>query len=214
MTTPMRLAAAIIATTLPAIPADAHPGTPLQRAAADTGYAYAWSVSTSEVTLTRPGHVLTIRPGTRRYLIDDHVAYAADAPVYENGDLLVSADVVNELRTLAGSTLGPRATDGARGSSAATASGAITLHARALSRDQIAVDGTSPAGLPVTLTLVAHIDRDVPDVLLRRVNLATDGTYHATVDVATGLPRGSVVTITASSLPGVSTTTATVTIPE
>jgi hypothetical protein len=41
-------------------------------------------------------------------------------------------------------------------------------------------------------------------VLLRRVTLQTDGTFHATLSVAPAMPRGSYVTVTATSLPGVS----------
>jgi hypothetical protein len=134
--------------------------------------------------------------------------------VYADGDLLVSSDVVAQLRTLAGSTFGPRAMEGVRGTSVTTATGAITLTARALRRDRIEVNGSAPAGLPVTLTLATSLDRDMPDVLLKRVTVATDGTYHATLDVATGLPAGSEVRITAASLPGVSTTTTRVVLPE
>ena len=203
-----RLAAAVVATTLLATPATAHTGTPLMRVAESAGYAYAWSASASEVILSRPGLTIVLRPGNRRYEINDRVAYASEALVYENGDLVVPADVVSQLRALAGRTPAARATEGARTGSVsvpATASGSLTIRAQAAAgREAIVVDGTAPASMPVTLTLVGSISRDLPDVLLRRVTLQTDGTFHATLPVASAMPRGSYVTVTATSLPGVS----------
>ena len=206
VTTPMRrLAAMLVATALPALPATAHTGNSLRRVAGQAGYAYAWSASASEVTLSRPGLTIVLRPGNRRYQINDRVAYASEAPVYENGDLLISDDVAAELRTLAGRTPVSRAMEGTRiGTVTGYATGSLTLTAQpAAGRDAIVVDGTAPAALPVTITLTGTISRDIPVVTLNRVTLATDGTFHATVPVAT-MPRGSVVTVTATSLPGVS----------
>jgi len=210
------LAAAIVATALLATPATAHTGTPLMRVADGAGYVYTWSAAASEVTLSRPGLTIVLRPGNRRYEINDRVAYASEAPVYENGDLVVPADVVNELRALAGRTPDARATEGARNgpvSSPATASGSLTLTAHQVTgREAIVVDGTAPASVPVTITLVGSISRDLPDVLLRRITLQTDGTFHATILVAPAMPRGSYVTVSATSLPGVSPASARVAI--
>src|SRR5665213_734297 len=86
------LAATLVATALLATPATAHTGTPLMRVADGAGYVYAWSASASEVTLSRPGLTIVLRPGNRRYEINDRVAYASEAPVYENGDLTVLVD--------------------------------------------------------------------------------------------------------------------------
>jgi hypothetical protein len=211
-----RLAATIVAVTLFATPAAAHTGTPLMRVADSAGYVYSWSASASEVTLSRPGLTIVLRPGNRRYEINDRVAYAAQAPVYENGDLFVSDDVVTQLRTLAGRTPDTRAMEGARTgpvTTSATASGSLTVKARAATgRDAIVVDGTAPASVPVTITLVGSISRDLPDVLLRRITLQTDGSFHATVSVASGMPRGSYVTVTATSLPGIASASTRVTI--
>jgi hypothetical protein len=202
------LAATFVATALLATPATAHTGTPLMRVAEAAGYVYAWSASASEVTLSRPGLSIVLRPGNRRYEINDRVAYASEAPIYENGDLVVPMDVVTQLRLLAGRNPDVRATEGARTGSVSTpvtASGKLTLTARmATGRAAIEIDGMAPASVPVTLTLVGSISRDLPDVLLRRVTLQTDGTFHATIPVASAMPRGSYVTVTATSLPGVS----------
>jgi copper amine oxidase-like protein len=210
------LAATFVATALLATPATAHTGTPLMRVADGAGYVYAWSASASEVTLSRPGLTIVLRPGNRRYEINDRVAYASEAPVYENGDLFVPNDVVFALRALAGRNPDARATEGARTGSVttpATVSGSLTITARmAAGRDAIVVDGMAPASVPVTLTLVGSISRDIPDVLLRRVTLQTDGTFHATITVAPAMPRGSYVTVTATSLPGVSPASARVVI--
>ena len=145
------------------------------------------------------------------------MAYASEAPVYENGDLTVPADVVDQLRMLAGRTPDARAMEGARTGSvirpvAATASGTLTVNARAMTgREAIVIDGTAPASVPVTITLVGKISRDIPDVLIRRVTLVSDGTaFHATVPVAPAMPRGSHVVVTASSLPGIAPVSASV----
>jgi copper amine oxidase-like protein len=186
------------------------------RVADGSGYVYTWSASASEVTLSRPGLTIVLRPGNRRYEINDRVAYASEAPVYENGDLIVPADVVSELRALAGRYPDARATEGARTgpvSSPVAASGSLTLTARqATGREAIVVDGKAPASVPVTITLVGSISHDIPDVLLRRITLQTDGTFHATLIVAPAMPRGSYVTVTASSLPGIAPASARVTI--
>jgi hypothetical protein len=211
-----RLAAAIVATTLLATPATAHTGTPLMRVAESAGYVYAWSASASEVTLSRPGLTVVIRPGNRRYEINDRVAYASEAPVYGAGDIVVPDDVVQALRVLAGRYPASRAMEGARTgpvSAPQTASGSLTIRASAATnREAIVVDGTAPASMPVTLTLVGSISRDLPDVLLRRMTVQTDGTFHATLPVAAAMPRGSTVTVTATSLPGVAPATARVVI--
>src|SRR4030081_2925148 len=109
-----RLVSALVAMTLLATPATAHTGTPLMRVAESAGYVYAWSASASEVTLSRPGFTIVLRPGNRRYEINDRVAYASEAPVYENGDLFVPNDVVAQLRALAGAAPVSCAMEGAR----------------------------------------------------------------------------------------------------
>jgi hypothetical protein len=223
-----RLAAALVATALSAFPAIAHAGTSLERVADQVGYAYAWSASASEVTLSRPGLTVVLRPGNRRYQINDRVAYASEAPVYANGDLSVSADVVAELRALAGRYPVSRATEGTRvGSPAnpgtptvptpASASGSLSiLVSPAPGREAVVVDGSAPAALrgsavPVTLTVTGTVSRDLPTVTLQRVTLATDGTFHTILSI-TGMPRGSVVTVMATSLPGLTPASAQITV--
>src|ERR1700736_702702 len=142
-----RLVSAMLVTTLLAAPATAHTGTPLMRVADGAGYVYSWSASASEVTLSRPGLTIVLRPGNRRYEINDRVVYASEAPVYENGDLVVPADVVTQLRALsAGRTPDARAMEGARTGSVARyagVSGSLTISAHPVTgRDAITVDGT------------------------------------------------------------------------
>ena len=187
------------------------------RVAENAGYVYSWSTSASEVTLSRPGLTVVLRPGTRRYEVNERVEYASEAPVYENGDLTVPADVANELRTLAGRTPDARAMEGARTGSvftpvSATLSGTLSVTARATTgREAISIDGTAPASVPVTLTLVGQVSRDIPDVLIRRFTLVADGsTFHATIPVAPAMPRGSHVIVTATSLPGIAPVSASV----
>jgi hypothetical protein len=229
VTFPMRhLAAALVATALSASPAIAHTGTSLQRVADQVGYAYAWSASASEVALSRPGLTVVLRPGNRRYQINDRVAYASEAPVYEHGDLSVSNDVVTELRALAERYPMSRATEGTRsgsptdfGSSTvphpSSASGVLSIMlSPAPGREAVIVDGSVPAALrghslPVTLTVTGTVSRDLPTVTLRRVTLATDGMFHTTLAIS-GMPRGSVVTVMATSLPGVTPASAQITV--
>ena len=207
-----RLSATLVAAALLTAPATAHTGTPLMRVAEATGYAYAWSASASEVTLSRPGLTVVLRPGNRRYEVNDRVEYASEPPVYGAGDLVVPDDVVQELRTLAGRYPDARAMEGARPGPApylAPASGSLTISARqAAGSEAILVDGTAPASMPVTLTLVGSISRDLPDVLIRRITIQSDRTFHATLPVASAMPRGSFVTVTATSLPGVGSASA------
>jgi len=211
-----RLSATLVAAALLTAPATAHTGTPLMRVAEAAGYAYAWSASASEVTVSRPGLTVVLRPGNRRYEVNNRVEYASEAPVYGAGDLVVPDDVVNELRALAGRYPDARATEGARpgpATSFAPASGSLTLSAhQAAGRDAILVDGTAPASMPVTLTLVGSISRDLPDVLIGRITIQSDRAFHATLPVATAMPRGSFVTVTATALPGVAPASARVTI--
>lgn len=186
------------------------------RVAEAAGYVYSWSASASQVTLSRPGLTVVLRPGSRRYEINDRVAYASEAPAYENGDIDVPDDVVTQLRALAGRYPVARAMEGTRSgpvSAPVSASGSLTVKAaQATGREAIVIDGTAPASVPVTLTLVGTISRDLPDVLLQRITLQTDGTFHATLAVAPTMPRGSYVTVTATSLPGVTAASARVTI--
>src|SRR5665213_368218 len=73
------LAATLVATALLATPATAHTGTPLMRVADGAGYVYAWSASASEVTLSRPGLTIVLRPGNRRHLPRDDCRRTGDA---------------------------------------------------------------------------------------------------------------------------------------
>jgi hypothetical protein len=211
-----RLSATLVAAALLTAPATAHTGTPLMRVAEAAGYAYAWSASASEVTLSRPGLTVVLRPGNRRYEVNSRVEYASEAPVYGAGDLVVPDDVVQNLRALAGRYPDARAMEGARPGPityTATASGSLTITARqAIGREAIEVDGTAPASMPVTLTLVGSISRDMPDVFIRRITIQSDRTFHATLPVAPAMPRGSFVVVTATSLPGVAPASARLTI--
>ncbi len=149
-----------------------------ERVADQVGYAYAWSASASEVTLSRPGLTVVLRPGNRRYQINDRVAYAGEAPVYENGDSVRfrrrGGRAARTRRTLPGV-----ACHGGHAHryepilppvpNPASASGSLSiLVSPAPGRDAVVVDGSAPAALrgsavPVTLTLTGTISRDLPD---------------------------------------------------
>ena len=153
-----RLAAAIVATTLPALPATAHTGTPQLRGAVAGGIAPALPGVASEITSpdrtmegSRPVTVAQSHPSTNPF----------------------------------------------------------TLRASQVTgRNEIVVDGTAPAALPVRIYLTGEISRDIPVVTLYGVTLATDGTFHAVLPIAPSMPRDSVVIVTATSLSGASLATA------
>ena len=151
-----RLAAAIVATTLPALPATAHTGNPLARGTAAGGYAYA-----------QPGVASEITPSDRTMEGSRPVTVAQTAP------------------------------------------SAYVLHAsQAAGRNELLVDGTAPAALPVRITLTGEISRDIPVVTLYSVTLATDGTFHTVLPIAPSMPRDSVVIVTTTTLSGAPLATA------
>jgi hypothetical protein len=89
--------------------------------------------------------------------------------------------------------------------------GGITVSAGPVEgKEAISVEGKAPALAPVTLTLVATISRDLPNVYLNRREILTDASGHfsAIVPIAADFWRGSIVTVTASSPDTTTTATA------
>lgn len=72
-------------------------------------------------------------------------------------------------------------------------------------RNAVEVTISGPAGVPVVVTLTATIDPDLPTVLVGRnhVTIDTSGTAHTVLTLAPDYWRGSQVTITATSIDGV-----------
>lgn len=196
-----------LALTLPALPAGAVDSVPLHHVASHAGYQYQWSPAGSSVVLYRPGTVVVLWPGTQVYQVNNRVEVASRAPSYSHGDLLVSSSLANHLEVLARRN-SPAAAPSAGASQQLdrTAQGAITLEARHLQGSEaIAVDGTAPAGAPVTITLLATVSPDVPTILVSRHDVITDvnGRFGAVIPIASAFERGTTLTILATSAPGV-----------
>ncbi len=94
---------------------------------------------------------------------------------------------------------------GARAAGEAAQAGAIALSvAPHLGAEAIDVSGTGPPGRPLTITLLSTFSRDLPDVVLSRTSVVPNasGAFSATISIAPGFTRGSLITISASSFAG------------
>lgn len=206
MRTTMALATAAILA-LPALAAGAADNVPMHSVAAQAGYQYRWSPVGSALVLSRPGTVVVLRPGAQVYQVNDHDEVANSAPSYSRGELYVSPELAGHLQALARRT-SPAAAADANSSSTydRPVHGAITLEARQLQGfEAIDVEGTAPAGAPVTLTLLALLSPDVPTVLVSRHDVVTDvnGRFGAVVPIASAYERGTLFRVLATSLTGI-----------
>ncbi len=183
---------------------------PLSRAAADLGYTYQFLPIQNAAVITRPGLVIVLRPGDYRSEINDQANYLDVAPRYEGSEVFVSDALVRKLKQLAAQY--PVNPQGANDHhvivvSQPTARGAVALEVRQLSGSwSLAVMGKAPPSVPITLTLIGSMSRDIPDVLLNRSEIASDvdGRFQAIVSIAPGFFDSGLLTLVATSLPGVS----------
>jgi hypothetical protein len=206
------IATAVIALGLSALPAGAQQREAASTVAAQSGYAYQWSTQGSVLVLRRPGIVVVLRPGSRLYQVNDHSEVANEAPSYLQGDLYVTAQLAAHLEALA-RRLSPTAARSAESLSAAddAARGSITLEARQLQgAEAIDVEGSAPAGAPVTITLLAVVSSDVPTIVVSRHDVVTDvnGRFGAVVPIASAYERGTLLRVLATSSSGVASASA------
>jgi hypothetical protein len=200
-----------IALGLPALNAGAASLVPLRSVAARAGYAYHWSTPGSSVVLSRPGTVVVLRPGAQVYQVDDHTEVADAAPGYSRGDLYVTKALAAHLEALA-----RRTSPGARSAeisstSDAPAHGSITLEARQLQGSEaIDVEGSAPAGAPVTITLLATVSSDLPTIVVSRHDVVPDvnGRFGAVIPIASAYERGTLLKVLATSSSGVASASA------
>lgn len=206
MRTKTVLATVVLVFTLAGLPAGAAQNIPLQRIAAAAGYQYHWSPIGTALVLSRPGMSVVLWPGEQRYQVNDHVEVADSAPSFSHGDLYVSSALAARLESLA------RRTTGYAGAAAPsvpyerTGRGAITLTAHNLpGSEAVDVQGTAPAGAPVTITLLALVSSDVPTILVSRHDVVSDvnGRFGAVIPIASAYERGTVLRILATSITGV-----------
>jgi hypothetical protein len=191
----------------------------LTQAAAQLGYGYAYLGPEDAVQLSRPGLIIVVRPGEKLIDVNDRTEAMDAAPVFMKDDLFVTSSFVLRLRELASRfpttaappsieapvvIVGPRVGETVHG-------GTISLNVRQLPGSQsLAISGSAPPSAPITVTIKETFWDEVPDVVLNRddVDADNDGHFEAIVPVAPGYFRGGIITVVASSLPGVTTASA------
>jgi hypothetical protein len=201
------IALAVLALSLPALPAGAASREPLAYVAAHSGYTYRWSTQGSAVVLSRPGIVVVLRPGSQVYEVNDHNEVADAAPSFSRGDLYVTPSLAAHLLALA-RQFSPHAAHSADPllSGDADAHGSITLEARQLQgAEAITVEGSAPASAPVTITLLAVVSSDIPTIVVSRNDVVTDasGRFQAIIPIASAYERGTLLRVVATSSPGI-----------
>lgn len=201
------IALAVLALSLPALPAGAAQREAVSSVAAHSGYTYRWSNQGSVLVLSRPGIVVVLRPGSQVYQVNDHDEVADSAPSYSRGDLYVTPALAGHLEALA-RRFSPAAAHSAERYPAAdtTAHGSITMEARQLQgAEAITVQGSAPASAPVTITLLAVVSSDVPTIVVSRNDVVTDanGRFSAIIPIASAYERGTLLRVVATSSPGV-----------
>lgn len=190
----------------PALSAGAAQNISLERIAARAGYHYQWSAAGAAVVLSRPGMYVVLRPGVFVYQVNDHNEVAQQAPQLVGRDLFVDAALARHLEALARWSSLPNAPAAVAAPFDRPMQGSLALEARQLpGAEAIEVQGTAPEGAPVTITLFALLSPNIPTVLVSRHDVVPDvnGRYRAVVPIASAYERGTVLTIVATSAPGV-----------
>lgn len=205
------IALALLALAVPALPVAAQQREAVAAVAAHSGYAYQWAPQRSVLVLSRPGMVVVLRPGSQVYEVNDQDEVTDAAPSYSRGDLYVTPSLAAHLEALA-RRLSPTAAHSAEMLSPAQAAapGSITMEARQLQgAEAIDVNGSAPAGAPVTITLLAVVSSDIPTIVVSRNDVVTDanGRFNAIIPIASAYERGTLLRVVATSTPGVATAT-------
>ena len=191
----------------------ADAGVRLTTVAAENGFTYQWSPTEAGATLARPGVRVVIRAGRLFYEVNNATPIADSAPRFDGRDLIVSPKLAEHLReiarkypySLADGLPGSTSDEAPAASVAATS--ALTLNARQIpGREAIALRGTGPANIPVTITLTGEMSTDLPVVVLTRktVMTATDGTFLAEISYGQDSHVRTVLVATATTLSGAS----------
>lgn len=185
----------------------------LRHIAQQLGYDYAYLGPQDAVTLARPGVTILLRPGEATFEVNDRTETTTEAPRFYQNDLYVSVDLANQLAEIASHyprtqrvVVVSQAAQSAPAPAEAEAHGTISLDVRQVpGSEAIAVSGQAPASVPVMLTVLGTVSRDIPDVVVGRHEVASDvsGRFSAIVPIAPDYFRGSILTLVATSLPGV-----------
>jgi len=189
--------------------------TALMKAAADLGYAYSYLGPEDAAALTRPGVTIVIRPGERLFDVNDRTeAMDGPAPRFAYNDIFISNMLIARLRQLAARY--PANVSGERAlvvsvpvpyAAPFDLTGAISnlRVAQIPGQQMLGVGGTAPANAPITLTLVGTFSSELPDVVLNRQVVTADskGSFVTDLPIASGYYRGGILTVVASSVPGI-----------
>jgi len=184
----------------------------LRHIADQLGYDYAYLGPQDAVTLERPGVTILLRPGETTFDVNDRTETTSQAPHFYRNDLYVSTDLANQLAEIASRyprtqrviVVGQQSQPAP--SAEAEAHGAISLDVRQVpGSEAIVVSGQAPSSVPVMLTVLGSLSKDIPDVVVGRHEVASDvsGRFSAIVPIAPDYFHGSILTLVATSLPGV-----------
>ena len=213
------IASTLVVAALVSPAAAAQRDVPLQRVAAQSGFAYSWLGAERAVEISRPGMVIVIRPGESIFEVNDRIETTSVAPRYSNNDLYVSQSLANRIAQLARQPeLQAQAMSDQREAAARAAAsqvsnitGAIRVEVHALpGSEALVVTGSAPASAPVTLTLFATYSTDLPTVVVSRNDAHPDanGRFTTIVPIAPAYFRGCLLDVLATSFPGVTAATA------
>lgn len=191
-------------------------GISLTAVAARSSYNLQWLFPERSIRLYRPGLVIVIRPGVREYDVNNRVEFADAAPVYVNGDLLISTAFAARLKRLAALAAVPDVRSGVSSVTGdqVAATGPITLDVRqARGSEALAISGHAPSSAPVTITLLATISPDLPTVVVSRHDIqpGPNGQFQAVISNAPDYLRGSLLRVVATA-GGATPASATVTV--
>ena len=148
---------------------------------------------------------IVLRPGDQIAEINGRLETLSAAPYARRGELYVSDADARRLETAAGLPHAAVAGRVAQVQDAVPRSGgSITLDVKPVVGSQaVYVSGRAPAGAPLVVTLYATISRDLPDVLLTRQFVSSDGSgaFASMVPIAPSFVYGSVITVVVTTPP-------------
>jgi len=135
------------------------------------------------------------------------------APWFHLNDIYVSDAFLARLRAISAKypsqLSGDRAIVVQNGPYSASATGSISglTLIQEPGKFDITVSGKAPGNLPITLTLVGSFSEEIPDTVISRNEVVSDadGKFRMDISPAPAYYKGAVLTLVASSVPGVST---------
>jgi hypothetical protein len=195
------------------IPARAAGEARLATVAAADGFTYHWMPGEAGAILTRPGVSVVFRVGRLFYEVNDATPIADSAPRFDGRDIVISQKLATHLSEIARRYPYPVSHTAQQSRVAPlqhasdSSSAQLTLAARQIpGREALALRGSGPANLPLTITIRGELSNDLPVVLLSTIALTTanDGTFFAEVDYSQDSYPGTTISATVTTLSGTS----------